>query len=323
MPFGRLHEEAAGDSKVLALSDAAFRMWACGLIYCQKNLTDGFIPTHAVETFGVRGTAIDRVVDVVLQAAPLPAKAKGVIEGALRSLLTLRHATVATELCTPQVPGKNALWALVEGGYQIHDYLDWNDSREVILEGRAKAKARMRQRREHSGERSREHVGEHIEEHTKEHPSELIEEQPREPVVRGSSGSDLKETRTPHQRYSGGAHEPGSLPRHHIKHAWCDCTFSRCVPQAVHDKLTNQLAPKHGGDRGKASASLLAWYPTIVASLPADAVTGDEFKFWQAHFDASFAAPLASTARKGEPRSTVPDADETKRRMAALRAEAV
>jgi hypothetical protein len=95
---------------LLALSDAAWRMWGCGLIYCQANLTDGVIPEHAIQTFGVR------------------AKNK---------------AAIAEELCSSLVPGKGPLWEKTDGGYRVHDYFDWNDSRETILAGRAKAKARL------------------------------------------------------------------------------------------------------------------------------------------------------------------------------------
>lgn len=123
MPFGRLHEEAAGESKLLALSDAAWRMWAMGLIYCQKNLTDGFIDAFAIATFGVRDRNLDRV---------------------------------AEELCKPQVRGRAPLWAKVEGGFEVHDYLQWNDSKEEILAGRSKAKDRVgRWRQRHDADRVR------------------------------------------------------------------------------------------------------------------------------------------------------------------------
>lgn len=280
MPFGRLHEEAAGDAKLLALTDAAWRMWGMGLVYCQRNLTDGFIPDYAIETFGVR--------------AP-------------------NKTTVADELCRPQVHGRAPLWEKVEGGYQVHDYLQWNDSRAKILAGRQEAKSRMRRSRtEHPTEQSGEHPPEHSTEHHIEHTTE--------PVVRGSECTDREGSRSSQQR--SGAFEAGSLPRHHLKHAYCDSTHSRCVPQQVHDKLTNQLAPKHGGNRSQASSALLAWYPTVLKALPADAVMGDEFKFWQPRFDAAFATPAAPAARPSELRSVVPDADTTKRHIAALRSQA-
>lgn len=218
MAFGRLHDEAAGDAKLLALSDSAFRMWACGLIYCQKNLTDGFIADHAIETFGVRAKDKQKVAD---------------------------------ELCKPQITGKAAVWRRVDGGYQVHDYLDWNDSRDTILRKRKDSRERL--------DRHRDSLPKHV---------------------------------------GDGAAGPGGSPRDHLRHAWCDtATFSRCVPDAVHSKLANLLAPKHGGDRGKAGAALLAWYPTIVATLAPDAVIGEEFKFWGKHFDQAFGEAVTVTGK--------------------------
>ncbi len=110
MPWGRLDDQANSNAKLLALSDAAWRMWGCGLIYCQANLTDGFIPEHAVHAFGVR------------------AKNK---------------AIVIDELCSILVPGKQVMWERVAGGYQIHDYLDWNNSRKEVMEDRARSRDRV------------------------------------------------------------------------------------------------------------------------------------------------------------------------------------
>lgn len=88
----------------------------------------------------------------------------------------------------------------------------------------------------------------------------------------------------------------GMNPKDHLKHAACDDTFSRCVPTAVHTKLCDLLAPKHSGDRQAAGGALQAWYPTVWASLPAEFVMGEAFKFWQGRFDATFASQDASTS---------------------------
>lgn len=89
----------------------------------------------------------------------------------------------------------------------------------------------------------------------------------------------------------------GQLPKDHVKHAACDPGFAWCVPMAVHAKLVNKLAPKHSGDREAASAALKAWYPTVWRALPADfVISGDDFKFWQARFDETFATPDPRTA---------------------------
>jgi hypothetical protein len=109
MPWARIDDRANSDAKLLALSDSAYRLWVGALIFCQANLTDGFIPAHAIETFGVRAK----------NKAPL-----------VREL-------------TASVLGKRPLWQEVEGGWQFNDFLDWNDSREVVLAQRAKGKSRV------------------------------------------------------------------------------------------------------------------------------------------------------------------------------------
>lgn len=139
MTWGRLHDGASRDDKLLALTDAAWRMWGNGLIYCQDKLSDGFIPEHVIHTFGIRAKNKEKVAD---------------------------------ELCRVLVPGKGPLWHRVEGGYRVHDYHDWNPSKDQILEGRRQAQDRMRRRRtdrqsdvggspacsrEHTTEQPREH----------------------------------------------------------------------------------------------------------------------------------------------------------------------
>jgi len=110
----------------------------------------------------------------------------------------------------------------------------------------------------------------------------------------------------------------GALPRDHVTHIACDETFSRCVPIAVHRKLANALAPRHDGDREAAGKALLAWYPTVWQTLPADAVMGDAFTFWQRHFDAAFAT-AAPRSSANEPRQVVPSAAETDAYLRELR----
>jgi hypothetical protein len=133
MAWGRLDDKANGNAKLQALGNAAWRMWGCALIFCQDNLTDGFVPEYAIEGFCVRFTQKEKKSDVI------------------------------NELCSVRVPGKQSLWHRVDGGYRIHDYLDWNDPRDVVLAEREKAKKRMQRLRggKRSGERSAEHNGEH------------------------------------------------------------------------------------------------------------------------------------------------------------------
>lgn len=103
----------------------------------------------------------------------------------------------------------------------------------------------------------------------------------------------------------------GMNPKDHLKHAACDDTYSRCVPTAVHSKLCDLLAPKHGGDRQAAGQVLKAWYPLVWATLAPNFVMGEAFKFWQAQFDGAHATPQPVAGRREEPKSTVPGADRT------------
>jgi hypothetical protein len=101
----------------------------------------------------------------------------------------------------------------------------------------------------------------------------------------------------------------GELPRDHLKHALCDDTYSRCVPEAVHHKLVTNLSPRYGGDRESAKAALLAWYPTVWARLPDVFVMPDAFKFWQQQFDQHFASRDEAPRRPSA--GQVPNAAQT------------
>jgi hypothetical protein len=107
MPWVRIDENAMDHPKFVALSANAWRLWCEGMTYCQKHLTDGFMPRQ-----GVKGMRYYSPAAVTLLLASL-------------------------------VPGKGPLWHDAEGGYKVHDYHDWNESRERVLEERRKAKERM------------------------------------------------------------------------------------------------------------------------------------------------------------------------------------
>lgn len=77
--------------KILELSDTQFRLWVRGLCYCQKHLTDGFIPDAAIKPMLGRAGDVKAICDI-------------------------------------------SLWHAANGGFQVHDFLKWNDPREVVQE---------------------------------------------------------------------------------------------------------------------------------------------------------------------------------------------
>jgi hypothetical protein len=113
MPWVRIDENAMDHPKFLALSDGAWRLWCEGQAYCQKHLTNGHIPTAALKGFRYY------------------------------SLARLKN------LLAEHVPGKGPCWHDgAAGGYVVHDYLDWNDSRAEVQQARSDARERKRRFRD-------------------------------------------------------------------------------------------------------------------------------------------------------------------------------
>ena len=119
MPWVRLDENAIDHPKFLALSDGAWRLWCEGQCYCQKHLTDGLINHAALKRFRYYS----------------PARVKN---------LTDVH-----------VAGKGPVWHRLENGdISVHDYLDWNDSADEVLQARAHARERKRRFTDRNGVRN-------------------------------------------------------------------------------------------------------------------------------------------------------------------------
>lgn len=109
MAYLAIDDQAADHPKIEALSDRAFRLWFKGITYCQRFLTDGYIPADVAR--GLRGWS----------------------------------KATQDELARVIPPFKGPLWHLKDdGSVQVHDYLDWNDSREEVLKRRATKADRMK-----------------------------------------------------------------------------------------------------------------------------------------------------------------------------------
>ena len=99
--------------KVAGLTDAAFRLHFAGIAYCSRQLTDGLIETDAIP-----------------------------------GLVRKYKKTALAELV------ERGLWKPISIGggppavYEVHDYLQWNSSREVVQARKEKAAERARLSRE-------------------------------------------------------------------------------------------------------------------------------------------------------------------------------
>lgn len=114
MAWARLDDAFYTHRKVIDVSPAARWLFVAGLCYCNQNLTDGEISTSAALSIGM---------------IPSPKRAIGEL---VRAGLWIRHEG---------------------GGYQVHDYLQYQLSREQILKAReAAAERQARRRRGSSGQ---------------------------------------------------------------------------------------------------------------------------------------------------------------------------
>lgn len=123
MPWVRLDEDFPEHPKVEQVGPLAGWMHICAIAYCNRNLTDGFVPTRAVGRLAN--------FDEVLIATPMPPAITDMNEG-----LPVDNYSLAVDLCDA------GMWERVQGGYLIHNYLEYQPSREKVeAERAAKAEA--------------------------------------------------------------------------------------------------------------------------------------------------------------------------------------
>ena len=151
MPWVRLDDRFPSHRKVALLSDRAFRLYISALCWASENLTEGHITDREL---------------------PLVARVRGL-------------KSVATELVDAR------LWDRVEGGYAIHDYLEYNPDRARVQADREANAARQRAFRERKrAERDAK----------KKEPEESARNAPRNGVTGNASGveNDASATRRRH-----------------------------------------------------------------------------------------------------------------------------
>jgi hypothetical protein len=123
MSWTKLDDRFWAHRKVIALDDnlAAIGLWALALSWVGGQLTDGFIPGSAIARLTGRGDA----------------------EALARTLVAV------------------GLWEKVDGGYRIHDFLDYNPNRETVEE-RRKADRDRHIRSRHGVTPAVSHDGSHV-----------------------------------------------------------------------------------------------------------------------------------------------------------------
>lgn len=255
MAWVRIEDAVTEHRKHLKAGPAACWLWVCGIAYCQRQLSDGFIPTEALPMIGVvRG--FSRLVETLIEVG---------------------------------------LFDRVDGGYRVHDYHDYNETREEAQHRKADLSAKRARAGRLGGLKSgairHEHSEANIEATAKQFAEANRSPIPSHPIPSRFEKSTIARAEPPNSRN----HQKTPIigKNTHLGHVFCDEQLAYCVPSAVHHKLAALLAPKHAGDVDRAAEALRDWYPTITAKLVEGFVMGDAFRFWQSRFDEAFATPDA------------------------------
>jgi hypothetical protein len=107
-----IHTGIISSPKHAPLSADAFRLWLNGLCWSKEHLTDGFIPAVAMP------------------------------------ILHRKAIKFVSELLETLVIGKGPLWHEVPGGYQIHDYEQWQETKARVQERRQQWRDRKNRQRD-------------------------------------------------------------------------------------------------------------------------------------------------------------------------------
>lgn len=116
MAWVKLDDQFSHHPKIMQAGPLAGWLHVCALCYCASYLTDGFIP--------------NAVTNVLADYSHIGVTTAG------NDLVAFGHDIEASELVGTLVDV--GLWEIVESGYMIHDYLEYNPSKAEVLAERAK-----------------------------------------------------------------------------------------------------------------------------------------------------------------------------------------
>lgn len=128
MVWAKLDDAILDNAKIAKVGVFGFAMHVAAITWCCRNLTDGFVPMARVTALlTLQNVNIDMANPLALIGGP----------SSMSGQTGLDPFVVADALLDA------GLWDLAEGGYQIHDFLVYNPSKEEVLSTRAKNSERV------------------------------------------------------------------------------------------------------------------------------------------------------------------------------------
>lgn len=137
MPWIRLDDHFDQHPKIVSVGPVGMAMWVAGLAYCNRNLTDGFIPWSAAQTL---------IPMTWLSPSADPNSEKWEIERLATTGQFQETDDYVTAFCltTAEVIRllvEAGLWHVEPRGYRVHDYEDFQPSRASIEAEREQKRA--------------------------------------------------------------------------------------------------------------------------------------------------------------------------------------
>lgn len=123
MSWAKLDDQMLNHPKIASVGALGFAMHVAGIVYCSQHLTDGFVPRGAALTLlNFEG------VGIINGMSGRDADCLWIIEHGVTPYLSLEEA---------------GLWITTAGGWDIHDYLVYNPTREKVLADREEGRLRV------------------------------------------------------------------------------------------------------------------------------------------------------------------------------------
>ena len=145
MPWVKLDDAILDNPKILEAGPLGFALHVAAICYCARNLTDGFLPTpKAASLLDLSGVHCDH-------ANPCGRAAYGRPTGMSGGVVDVADVIeMLVEL---------GLWHRVDGGFEVHDFLEYNPSRAKVEADRQQAKEQRSEAGKASAAKRRERQG--------------------------------------------------------------------------------------------------------------------------------------------------------------------
>lgn len=260
-------------------------LWFCGVLYCRRGLTDGFIPK-----------------------AKVPSLVVGLTQ-------PYKHASKLVDC---------GLWHVAIGGYSVNGYLEWNPSKDQVEAYRAADKDR-KQEAKRKREESRSDSGRNAERNPAGIQTESNQPGPtraratslsvslstsKDEDLRDESAREGDESDRPPVWSPTRPSRSGLATNHPACHelAVSACGRGLCVPKFL---IEREWLPQAQHD----TASIRQFVEAVVQHLPSNFVGDDPLKFWRNKWLAAHGSQIETTRGRSRTDDTVDAAREHMRRF--------